>query len=541
MKFNDKTVPSLILCVLVSACGGGQSIDERTAGNESSIATVSTDDSNIMTVGTSVSNLVTASAAETTSSVTTAPQPEVGAAQPGDVEETQTLPVNFPTTVDNDWPVNADNNAPFSGLFYGQYESGFHTGNGKIALQSSRRFRADRDGFIDAVSYNNRVVRDENISGRCKPEDPDSVWCKCQDAGLDRYSCGYTLSNSYSVGNGGSIIVEIHGNDEANGNIPDSVILGRTKIPFVPMDNINDLSPTLELSDPVFLNAGEIYHLVFVNENPPSACALRGVSVAEASSCPRNQGAMGLNGTTLLRTEGLDGGLDPFRGTSGGTLTRSSLNSDWVEDPDTLSWYEIRYSDGIWRGDSYAAFQSTSAGRQTIGNQKIARQVFTVNDATRIVDGMWLNYGYLTGSSPTTSEIVITLKDGSSNTLATGSITTSTECADITRSGLSSGNRSDTHCRQWGYTDFNLVTPLIEGDTYSVEISSPNNSDLVLSTVFELNYSGWTFNSSNRWDDAYAEISTNNGNSWTNWEGAGKRTRDLSLLFTISGMPKRLP
>lgn len=441
----------------------------------------------------------------------------------------------------NDWPLSANNDIPYSGLFYGQYDTGFHTGNSRIAVTSSRRFRADRSGYIDAVSYNNRVLADENISGRCTTANPNSVWCNCQNAGLDKYSCGYTLSNSYSVGNGGSIVIQIQGNDESNGNIPDTDVLGETAIPFVPMNNESVYTPVLELETPVYLHAGEIYHLVFTNQNPPAGCSLTGNSVASASGCPRNQGAMGLNGITLLTTEGLDGGLDPFRGKSAGTLTKSNASSGWTEDPDTIAWYEIRYADGVWRGDSYAAYASTWAGKQSIGGVKIARQIFTVRDATRIVDGLWLNYGYSTGSAPTSSEISLVLKDESSNVLATGNIETSPECIAKTQSGLDAGDQIDANCRHWGYTEFTQEASLIEGNIYSIEISAPSNAQIVLSTVFELNYGPYTFDSTNRWDESHAEISTNSGSSWVDWEGVNTRLRDLSLLFTISGMPRRLP
>ncbi len=441
-----------------------------------------------------------------------------------------------------DWPPNTNDLLPMGGVFYGNFQQGMQTGNAALSIHSSRRFRAERSGYITAVSYPNRTLQDINITGRCLPSAPNSAWCKCVNAGLDKYTCGYTLSNSYSVGNGGSYNIQIRENNAATGE-PSDVVLGELSTPFVPMNNAGTLRPELELAQPTYLQAGKIYHMVHWNQAPPTSCALRGVSISKAASCPRNQGAMGLNGIYLPVTVGLDDGLDPFRGKSGKNFTRGSNTGPWIADEDNITFYEVRYDDGTWVGESYAGFGGTvtGEGRKAIGDNIVARQVMTVRDATRIVDGLWLYFGHQYSRTPDGSPIEVTLKDEQGTALATGTIAYSKECAERSKSGQANGNRRDQHCRNWGYTDFSTEVALLEGNSYYVEFQAKASGAYYMLTFFPIDYGGYDSVSNNQWHDAHAEVSTNGGNTWDLWIGIRYPKRDFGMLFTIKDMPKRLP
>lgn len=439
------------------------------------------------------------------------------------------------------WPIYANEGLPMAGVFYGQHEVGLHTGNARIAYESSRRFRAEKSGYIDAIRYNNRTLDDATIAARCNPSAPDSLWCKCVNNDLDRYSCGYTLSNSYSVGNGGSIVVEIREDDGSSDGHPVSAMLGRTAGVFVPLQRANEHYPILPLTNPVRLEAGKTYHLVFTNLNPPTHCRYSGVSISRAASCPRRQGAMGLNGYTLPLQFGDTEQFGPFAGSSPANLVRSSRNAGWAEVGQALSWYEVRYADGSWVGDSHVAYGATSNGRHFIAGNTHGRQLFTVRESSRVVDGLWVNHGHSSVALADGSPMKVLVKNDSGNVLAVGSIESSSECASAAVEGKRTRNWRFEHCRVWSYTDLSDTVNFVENQRYSVEFSASASAGFSLHTSFPLNYGPFKSSNRNVWEDAKAEISRNNGRSWTDWSGTSFSGRDINLLFTIEGMPKQLP
>ena len=450
--------------------------------------------------------------------------------------------VAIPTSpkLSSEWPANADESLPMAGIFYGQYEAGLVTGNSTIAYESSRRFRAEKSGYIDAIRYNNRTLADATIENRCSPSAPGSLWCKCKTAGLDRYTCGYTLGNSYSVGNGGAIVVEVRKNDVNNGDRPALNALAKTAGVFVPLERANEHYPVLPLEQPVWLEAGEIYHLVYTNSNPPTRCKLAGMSVSDAANCPRNQGAMGLNGTSQPVLFGSSKKFGPFGGDTAGNLVRTSPNGDWGDVSTRLSWYEVRYSDGVWVGDAHTGHDSLGNGRKFIGGNTVGRQVFTVKDSSRSLDGLWVYHGHSYVTRPDGSALSVAVKDSQNRILATGSIESSRECASTASNGYQTNDFREQHCRVWGYTDLSTPVEILEGQTYSVEFSASDNAGFSLHTFFPLNYGAWKSTSRNFWNDAHAEVSEDGGRSWARWAGSYHADRDINLLFTVSGMPKQL-
>lgn len=437
-----------------------------------------------------------------------------------------------PTLVPENWPDNTNGELPLAGIFYGNHASGIGAQNSGIGVEGSRRFRAERSGAITYVRYQNRTLNMANINLRCDRNGPGSDWCDCVDAGLDEYSCGYTLGSSYHVGNGGTLVVELRTN--TSDGLPSDVVLGKTA-PFVPMDNKSTPYPALQFTSPVTLQEGVIYHLVFTNLTPPTSCtALVRVAPSEASSCPRNQGAQGLNGIRLVSVPSTTGLRGPYLGDSAAAnFYRRTAQSDWKYYPSTLSWYELGYTDGVAAGFTYYTVGSMGTGKRTINGAIKARQIFTVMDASRAVDGLWLNFSHT--STADGSSLKAVLKNESGSTLATGSLTSSKYCRDTIREGTAIMSH---WCQDWAYTSFGKVVSLIEGSTYSVEFSAGANAGFSLSANQTLTDHG--FSDRNHWARSEAELSTNNGASWGDWTSDKPAGRDLSLLFTIQGMPRQL-
>jgi|GEM_PF-2685181 len=436
------------------------------------------------------------------------------------------------TAVSSSWPRNTNGDLPMAGIFYGNYMSGVGAQNAAIALESSRRIRAEKSGTLTHVVYNNRTLNMYNITSRCERLGPESDWCKCMNNGLDQYTCGYTLGSSYSVGNGGKIVVEVRTNTSKG--TPSNVVLGKT-VPFVPLDNAKKSFPELKFTTPVRIQEGQIYHLVFTNLNPPTTCSkLVRISPKEASKCPRNQGAIGLNGPRMLTWPSTTGLGGPYLGDEGAAnLFRRSKSSGWSSYKTSLAWYELRYSDGVAVGDSYTPLYAMSEARHAVQGSTKARQIFNVKDATRHVDGMWLKFGHTKTADG--SPLSVVLKNQSGTILAKATIKASTRCIKTANDPSKSLGQ---WCQDWARATFNKSVKLVKGSRYSVELSSGPKGGFDL--IGYHTYRRHGMKSRNEWLESRVELSKNGGSSWGAWSNTYASERDLPLLFTIVGMPKQM-
>ena len=428
------------------------------------------------------------------------------------------------------WPGKANSNLPMGGVFYGNAMSGVGLQNAGIGVESSRRFRAEHSGNINSVRFNNRTLSNHDINQRCDSQGPGSVWCDCVDASLDEYTCGYTLGSSYHVGNGGKIVVELRTADDKG--LPSNVVLGKTES-FIPMNNQKNHYPKLRFNGSVPVTQGEIYHLVFTNLTPPGSCALTGVSPEKAASCPKDAGAMGLNGIRNINAPSTTGRHGPFLGDSaGGNFYRRKASDRWRSYDNTLSWYEVGYDDGVVTGESYSGMHAMRTARYVVEGATVALQVFTVQDASREVDGVWLNFGQTKSANGSSANV--RLKDSDGKVLANGTIESSDMCREMVRDSSIS---LSSWCQDWGYTEFDRTVSLLELSTYAVEISAPAKAGFVLSAYRP---HGYEFRNRNSWTHSRAHISRDNGSTWNDWTETESDERDLSLLFTIAGMPRQL-
>lgn len=419
------------------------------------------------------------------------------------------------------WPDEADNDLPMGGLFYGHHLMGEQTGNGILfGYEASRRFRAERTGQVTSVRHNNRTLLQQNIDGRCRD---GNIWCECVEGGLDLLTCGYHLSNSYSLGNGGLVTVEIHADDGTAEHLPTGTPLGVISDPYVPLDLADVAYPIFDLASPVTLQAGCIYHVVYRQLNPPMDCRRRGgYSVEDAAGCDRERGLIGLNGISFADNE--DRG--PWLGRTAAILTRHSPDEDWQTDRDNLSWLEIGYADGVWTGDAYTYNDGAGTARVAGGALQI-RQRFTVRDADRSVDGVWLRAGRRTAVDA--GALQVELREQGQTAGATGTF------------AAAEFEACTTTCGSWAFAPFDRAMQLKVGTGYTVTFSAPDNAQYVMTTGFPIDYSPYDSKSRNIWNDSGAQYSEDAGATWTAFTGSYHPDRDLSLLFTIVGMPRSLP
>ena len=428
-------------------------------------------------------------------------------------------------------PAEADGDLPLAGVFYGNPIGGVGTANASIALESSRRFRAERTGRLTAVRFHNRVLVDDIIHGRCAAGEPDSAWCACETAKLDAYTCGYTLGSSYSVGNGGSIVVELRP-DDGRGS-PGTEVLARTA-PYVPMELKDTWYLQREFLSPGTVELGKRYHLVFRNLNPPTRCALSNVPVAQATNCPRDSGAIGLNGVFLVGEPSGTGLRGPWLGdTASANLYRRNIEDDWSLYPKTLSFFEVTYSDGVAVGETYHALDSMSDGQHTLQGETRGRQRFIVQQTDRRVNGVWLYFGHTSGASGT--PLRAELKNSQGKTLASASLPASARCRHLVRGGDGFEN---THCRDWGHGRLDKAVRLRTGREYFLELHADTDAGFQVSSYGSLSHFG--FEDRNVWPDSRAQFSPDAGRTWQDWTSQYRDTRDLAMLFTLVGMPRQL-
>jgi len=429
----------------------------------------------------------------------------------------------------SEWPIGANGDLPLAGIFLGNAQAGTATTNSSISVESSRRFRAQKSGNVVSFRFHNRVLSNNDINKKCTRLGEDSAWCSCKKAGLDAYTCGYTIGSSYSVGNGGRIIVQIVP-DDGYGFPNESVVLSTSEA-FVPLELSQSSSShyvTIPFLKSANLVAGKIYHLLFKNLNPPVGCALSNVPVSQAMNCPRNQGAISINGVYDTNSPSVAGRWGPMLGTKGtATLYREKNSDEWKVYGKGVAFYELHYSDGTAVGESYHALDALTDGQNEIQGDSVARQRFIVQYTDYNVTGVWINHGLSKTSDG--SSATVSLTDNIGNVLVNGTLEASDVCLE----------RRIQKCRDWGYVVFERAIQMQQNAEYSLRISGSANAGYLLSAYRSLQAHG--FDDQNNWENARAELSKNGGETWSVWTRRGGKYRDLPVLFTLVGMPIALP
>lgn len=443
-----------------------------------------------------------------------------------------------------------------AGIFYGSPKAGgFGGSNTRVANHQSIRFRASRTGTINSVSWQNRYITDQTRDNRCdvamQQNDPEShrhyIYCQGIDAGLSGSQMAFTLGNPYAVGSGGRLLVSIYPS-KADGT-PDlsAPPLGFSSTPFVPIDHKADVFHWVDLDQHADLVGGLFYHIVLNNLKPPPK--LFRVSLEELLTYPDDVGAIGLNGTEYHDQPNQSEQQGPWLDGHATLWTDDvplTADSEWRENSQKVGWWMVKYADDDIIGDIWPAFDgsnnSNGIGVKNIGGSIRARQNFIVRDADRRVDGVWLNYGHwYLGSNG--RDMTGTLKNGNGQTITTVTFPHDAAIAAINESfdpeqGATSGDRERAFARSWHFVELDSPVDLIEGAQYYFELSAPSGAGFA---VFAPPYGNRAIKTTNyTWEDAQAQYSENNGNTWTDWNETYEQ-RDLPLLFTIEGQPRKLP
>ena len=561
-RMNSSLV--LLLVVVLSACGQGQNvIDDQDLIPDTQSNSSNSTDINLVSVSTMDSEILTSTGALASAAGSVdigSNSPELGAATASESEigsnqsaiSTQTLPEQ----PHNSFTTNTSDDLPMAGIFYGSPKAGgFGGSNTRVANHQSIRFRASRTGTINSVSWQNRYITDQTRDNRCdvamQQNDPEShrhyIYCQGIDAGLSGSQMAFTLGNPYAVGSGGRLLVSIYPS-KADGT-PDlsAPPLGFSSTPFVPIDHKADVFHWVDLDQHADLVGGLFYHIVLNNLKPPPK--LFRVSLEELLTYPDDVGAIGLNGTEYHDQPNQSEQQGPWLDGHATLWTDDvplTADSEWRENSQKVGWWMVKYADDDIIGDIWPAFDgsnnSNGIGVKNIGGSIRARQNFIVRDADRRVDGVWLNYGHwYLGSNG--RDMTGTLKNGNGQTITTVTFPHDAAIAAINESfdpeqGATSGDRERAFARSWHFVELDSPVDLIEGAQYYFELSAPSGAGFA---VFAPPYGNRAIKTTNyTWEDAQAQYSENNGNTWTDWNETYEQ-RDLPLLFTIEGQPRKLP
>jgi len=420
---------------------------------------------------------------------------------------------------------------PLGGRAIGVVTSGISTGNAKlVGHKSSRRFMATRSGAVKSFGYQNRVLSVSDIESRAvSRRKSQPIWYEIQQAvGNDPKRGGYMLGNSYSVGNGGLQEVTLQTDDGTPEHNPSGTIIAKAK-PYVPFDLPIRKWAIIDFESPGTVQAGQIYHLVYENLNPPPR--LSGLSAREAQNAPIDKGAIALDGVTdgiaidPLERHG------PFLRNFPATLVKRSASSSW-EDTNVTSWYSIVYTDGVEVGESYAHYQAVSAYRYEVDGNKQLRQEFTWNYPDISVDRIVTRFGYDKGANGKPMSIVV--RNQSFSVVATATVKFDSKLKEVAQSDNSYVKRQTRH----SVGELSDTVQLKTGQTYYIEYSAGSGAAYVMTPAIEsLRKSGTK--DRNLWGDGLAKQSTDGGNSWVRLDEFPDS--DIPMYFIPVGVPTNTP
>jgi hypothetical protein len=327
------------------------------------------------------------------------------------------------------------------------------------------------------------------------------------------------MRNSYSVGNGGLISIEIHDDDDSAEHLPTGKALGRIQEPFVPMERQSANYPSFDFQTPVRIEKGRLYHLVFRQLNPPRRCAIGGESPTRAKDCDRDAGAVGLNGIHFVTGTASDQG-GPYLGTTEANFIRNSDHEPWRKDPDGLSWYSLQYSDGQWVGHSMDFFKGITENLfRAIDGTQVRQRFLNYVDDIEIGD-VWVRVHRQ--SQTLAGKLHIRITDEKNSSIGETVI----DGLSIPECSYCGGN--------WVHATFPPGVRLRRGETYSVVFAAIDGGDFRFPTGIELSFAPYNAQSETYWSDSRVERSGDHGKTWSVQQNDPyANERDLSMLLAF--------
>ena|GEM_PF-6468880 len=387
---------------------------------------------------------------------------------------------------------------------------------------------------------------------------------------IDRAYFDVRIGPGYSDGTGGVIKYVIVEDDGSDLHLPrvDGPVYGTSLETFVPGDFNKNIgyAKELEMSQDRPLVAGKKYHLGIINIDTSSGrIPMNGATVLfhtkeqykswenEAMGPWYSQGAAWAVSDNGYNLEPLKG-IDLYR--------------------DIQPWFGVRYKtskaweDTYFSQDDYPVPEPYDTSRSNpaemrreavwIDGKNAARQSFKVSQSTRVVDGLWLNYGHHKVSRPNGKPMTAELRDSNDTLLATFTYQAEQALYETTK-GDPDAPYNDYVRRaagKWFYSPISVngsgshVT-LKEGSTYHLTMKAPTGANyMMLATPsVSLAHSEQIERSLNFWHDGFpARRSTDGGATFPRKvdytrphpDGSMGWNGRLGVLFTHPGKPRHM-
>jgi hypothetical protein len=308
------------------------------------------------------------------------------------------------------------------------------------------------------------------------------------------------------------VTVELRTNDPQGGPArwwPSRTVLGETRPnngepgPLVGRDPY----PVWRFTEPVAVEEGQIYHLVFHQWHERDSVSVN--LLTQWNPIPFGSPG-GRNG--------------PYYGDDWSHLWAREDGS-WFHRDRTLAFVELVHDDGTVTG--VGEIYASGSTIQGIGGPAMARERFEVTGRDRLVSGVWFR---IWQETPVRDGLIVTLADDERGPVEE----TMVEPALVPASDLRSAPVS------WSWSPFAAPRRLERGRRYTIAFSSKGEGYRV-NAIRNGGRSPFGFSSRNLWMGASAEFSRNGGGDWQGWTigrwdpSEARDDMHLSVGFPIVG------
>ena len=368
----------------------------------------------------------------------------LGTAASGAADCTTTDPTTTPTTTA---PAS-----PYYGTLFGA-TSLHNVTVGRYKEWEAQRFRATKTGMITSIR-------------------PFFIWS--------------TTAPGYNSGTGGTIRIEVQTN--AAGDLPSGQVLATAT-----HSNIysKPFFPLITLSQPVPVEAGKLYHLVYKN--------------IDANQTANWVSLDGLYMKTFPTPN------QPTISDQDWSMLRKYPTSSWSRVAGHSPIVAINYSDGTSQGNGYMEVWVNN--KVAISGASAVRQSIHVSGPDRTLASATVRVERSSG----VGDLTMSVQDSAGTTL---------DSCNVPASALSS-----TGVYQWVTCKLTRAPKLVAGNTYYLMLKAPSNT--VYRTYAIRDGSSYGYPSQTVLADGYAQIGS--GTTWTGWTYWGKTNRqdgDLQFYFT---------
>ena len=355
--------------------------------------------------------------------------------------------------------------------------------------------------------------------------------------------------NNYGGGDGGVVRFEVVADDAVEGqHLPSDQKLGET-LAFRPLDDLEyaptlgkaeTTMPSVPLTAPVSVKAGQIVHVVVLNESTDPETdfiALNDVSDYCAADEPQRSPHLG---------------ADDLR------VALKVNDAPWSDTVSQREYFtasvELLYADGSATGMGYMeagsqradgkdpCSETVASPGQSSGTARIVsgpagvREVFTVSGGDRVVDALWVRALRRSGNAPL--EATLRQRSTCGGAVKLRTLTAGAQQSPIGGRGVCGSWFSNN--AEWFQMEIEPPIVLTAGESYDLEFRTDPSTVYRAPVVRDGHAAGWGFHQDTVFSDGHAEY-TLDGQTWRVWDTHGLchdgtttgKDQDLQFFFEV--------